>query len=123
SRMTMSVDQIGNEGDALRPDDVEVVARGRKVYIDQCSSCHGKDLEGEPNWKQWDDLCYLPAPPHDSSGHNWHHSDQHLFEITKHGVTSLAGNDYKTRMPAYAGVLSDEDAVAVLSFIKSRWSA
>ncbi|MGI9521228.1 MAG: c-type cytochrome [Hyphomicrobiaceae bacterium] len=110
-------------GATLRPDDVEVVARGRQVYIDQCGSCHGKDLEGEPNWKQRDDQGYLPAPPHDSSGHTWHHTDQHLFELTKYGLTRLAGPDYKTRMPAYAGVLSDEDIIAALSFIKSRWPA
>ena len=31
--------------------------------------------------------------------------------------------DYQTDMPTYEGVLSDDDIIAVLSFIKSTWPA
>ncbi|MDH3581358.1 MAG: cytochrome c, partial [Hyphomicrobiales bacterium] len=50
-----------------------------------------------------------------------HHPDRQLFELTKHGLSKLAGGEYKTRMPKYDGILSDKDIAAVLSFIKSRW--
>ena len=65
----------------------------------------------------------MPAPPHDRTGHTWHHSDLVLFELTKHGPQVAAGPDYESDMPAYEGVLSDEEIIAVLSFIKSRWPA
>ena len=64
----------------------------------------------------------MPAPPHDETGHTWHHPDQVLFDITKLGIVAAANlKDYKTVMPIYEGVLSDEEIIAVLSFIKSTW--
>ena len=105
----------------LVPDDPLVVERGAKVYAEHCASCHGNDLQGQPNWRARDKDGYLPAPPHDESGHTWHHSDALLFKLTKYGLSDTAGVDYKTRMPAYDGVLSDSDIVAVLSYIKSQW--
>ncbi len=108
----------------LRPDDAETVARGKAVYAENCASCHGADLEGEPNWRRPDGDGLLPAPPHDESGHTWHHSEKLLFDLTKYGLAATAGlKDHKTRMPVYDGVLSDEDIVAALSYIKSRWPA
>ena len=106
---------------SLRPDDGSVVLLGETVYRSNCAECHGQNLEGQPNWRSRDSEGYLPAPPHDASGHTWHHADELLFKITKLGTASIAGPDYKTRMPAYADVLSDEEIVAVLSYIKSRW--
>jgi hypothetical protein len=56
------------------------------------------------------------------AGHTWHHPDQLLFDITKHGVAKAAKlKDYDSAMPAFAGVLSDAEIVAVLSWIKSQW--
>lgn len=106
---------------ALTPDNVAVVERGKEVYARHCAACHGKELEGQPNWRVRDEEGYLPAPPHDATGHTWHHTDKKLFELTKYGLADLAGDDYKTQMPAYDGILSDQDIIAVLSFIKSRW--
>lgn len=107
----------------LAPDDGEVVNLGETLYSAQCASCHGKQLEGEPNWRMRDKDGYLPAPPHDETGHTWHHSDAQLIKLTKYGLSGLIGGEYKTRMPAYEGVLSDPEIIAVLSFIKSRWPA
>ncbi len=106
----------------LEPDNGTVVARGEAVYGRNCASCHGRYLEGQPEWQTPDRDGFMPAPPHDENGHTWHHPDQLLFNITKFGVVKAANlKDYKTRMPAFEGVLSDDDIVAVLSFIKSRW--
>lgn len=109
---------------ALRPDDREVVARGAAVYRAQCAACHGERLQGQPNWRERSPAGLLPAPPHDASGHTWHHPDEVLFRITKYGVGREAGlRDYRTAMPVYEGVLSDADIVAVLSWIKAQWPA
>lgn len=106
----------------LEPDNRTVMARGEAVYARNCASCHGNNLEGQPDWQTRDEDGFMPAPPHDESGHTWHHPDQLLFNITKLGVVKAANlKDYKTRMPAFEGILSDDDIIAVLSFIKSRW--
>jgi mono/diheme cytochrome c family protein len=105
----------------LDPGDRQLVQRGAEVYVAQCASCHGAELEGQANWRQRQANGRLPAPPHDESGHTHHHHDELLMKLTKHGPAALAGNSYESDMPAYAGVLSDADIRAVLSYIKSTW--
>lgn len=106
----------------LRPDDAAVVAEGRTVYRQHCASCHGAALEGEANWRTPDADGYLPAPPHDRTGHTWHHPEELLFRITRLGTVKAANlPDHKSRMPGFEGVLDDDEIVAVLSFIKSTW--
>lgn len=108
----------------LRPDDAATVALGKKVYDAQCASCHGAQLQGQPNWQTRDAQGRLPAPPHDATGHTWHHPDELLFRITKLGVAKAANlQGYDSAMPAYEGKLSDEEIVAALSWIKSQWPA
>jgi len=106
--------------------DVEAraIERGEPLYQQHCASCHGVQLEGQPDWRSRKADGRLPAPPHDMSGHTWHHSDEQLFRITKHGLTPpLAPEGYESDMPAFADVLTDAEIRAVLAFIKSRWPA
>lgn len=103
------------------PADPQLVALGRTVYDAHCASCHGRNLEGEPNWRQPLAAGGLPAPPHDATGHTWHHPDQLLFDYTKKGGAALAPADFQSNMPGFAGVLEDREIWAVLAFIKSRW--
>lgn len=106
----------------LLPNDAEVVALGREVYDVNCASCHGADLEGQPDWRSPGPDGRLPAPPHDETGHTWHHDGDTLFQLTKYGLADLIGDpDYDSNMPAYEGVLSDDEIIAVLSYIKSTW--
>ena len=106
----------------LDTSDAKVLATGKAVYAQHCAACHGARLEGQSRWRERDASGRLPAPPHDASGHTWHHPDEVLFNITKHGVAKAANlKDYDSAMPAYAGVLSDAEIVAVLSWIKSQW--
>ena len=94
---------------------------GRHVYAENCASCHGTELEGQPNWKRRLESGRMPAPPHDETGHTWHHSDADLFRLTKEGVAAVIGVDYETDMPAFGGVLTDEEILAALVYIKSTW--
>jgi len=104
--------------DANNPDQVAV---GKAVYVANCASCHGVALEGQPNWRGRLPDGKLPAPPHDASGHTWHHADEQLFKVTKYGTAAIAGPDYKTDMLPYADILSDEEIWSVLAYIKSTW--
>jgi mono/diheme cytochrome c family protein len=106
----------------LRPDDPEVIARGETVYRGHCASCHGVRLEGQPHWRERDAAGRFPAPPHDASGHTWHHPDDLLFRLTKYGVAKASNlKDYDSAMPAFEGVLTDAEIIAVLSWIKAQW--
>jgi mono/diheme cytochrome c family protein len=107
----------------LKPDNPRVVALGERIYRQDCASCHGADLEGQPNWRTRLANGRLPAPPHDETGHTWHHSDAVLFHITKEGPAAFAGGNYESDMPGYGDVLSDAEIIAVLSYIKSTWPA
>jgi mono/diheme cytochrome c family protein len=108
---------LGNRNDAS----AATVALGRSVYQAHCARCHGANLEGQPAWQQPLPSGRMPAPPHDASGHTWHHSDRLLFEITKHGTAVVVGGGYESDMPGFRDLLSDEQISAVLAFIKSTW--
>jgi mono/diheme cytochrome c family protein len=101
--------------------DPKLLARGEAVYRQHCAACHGVQLEGQMDWKSRDARGRLPAPPHDESGHTWHHDDEVLFEVTKYGLGKHAPAGYQSDMPAFGDRLSDDEIVAVLAYIKSRW--
>lgn len=99
----------------------EVISQGRQIYVDQCAACHGADLEGQPDWRSPLPSGRLPAPPHDASGHTWHHPDDVLFRIVKEGTAAIVVGGYESDMPGLGGVLSDAEIRAVLAYIKSTW--
>jgi mono/diheme cytochrome c family protein len=95
---------------------------GEKVYVKHCAACHGAKLEGQPDWQKRLPSGRMAAPPHDETGHTWHHPDEVLFGITKHGmVPPYAPPGYPSDMPAFNGVLSDDEIRAVLAYIESHW--
>ena len=101
--------------------DAELVALGRQVYADECASCHGSTLKGQPDWRQRLPSGRLPAPPHDETGHTWHHPDTMLFEMTKYGVQKYGPPGYQSDMVPFEGILSDREIWAALAFIKDTW--
>ena len=103
------------------PGDAAQVARGKVAYELHCASCHGAKLEGQPNWREKLANGRLPAPPHDETGHTWHHSDQLLFNITRNGIENYAPPGHQSDMPAFRGRLADAEIWAVLAYIKSAW--
>jgi mono/diheme cytochrome c family protein len=103
--------------------DAAQVALGEVVYRSHCASCHGANLEGQPDWRSRLPTGRLPAPPHDESGHTWHHPDDVLFRIVKEGPAFYESLGVPTDMPAFQETLSDRDIATVLAYIKSRWPA
>jgi len=105
------------------PGNTRQVALGLAVYAKHCAACHGAKLEGQPNWRDRLSNGRMPAPPHDETGHTWHHPDGVLFGITKDGLVpgKYAPKGYQSDMPAFGGVLTDEEIWAVLAYIKSTW--
>jgi len=113
--LLISTPHASAAGDAAR------IKLGQTLYGEHCASCHGKNLEGQPNWKVAKPDGRLPAPPHDATGHTWHHPGNQLFEITKKGTEALIGGTYRSDMIGFADVLSDDEIRAVLAYIESTW--
>ena len=113
----------GETATFIDPSDAALVMRGKTIYASHCAACHGAKLEGQPDWRMRLSNGRLPAPPHDASGHTWHHPDKVLIDIIKNGLVpgKTAPDGYQSDMPAYAGLLSDEEVAAVLAYIKSHW--
>ena len=108
----------------IDPHDQDLVAAGQPIYAEACAECHGDKLQGETgDWRMRKENGTLPAPPHDETGHTWHHADQILFDYTKLGGAGIAPPGFKSGMPPFEGILSDREIVAVLAFIKSTWPA
>jgi mono/diheme cytochrome c family protein len=101
--------------------DAERVANGKIVYENNCAACHGANLEGEPDWKSRDENGYLRAPPHDETGHTWHHPDMQLFAIVALGSEAVVGNGYKSRMMGFREILTEQEVLDVMAYIKSTW--
>ncbi len=106
----------------IDPGDAQQVALGKRLYATACASCHGASLEGQPNWQRRLPNGRLPAPPHDASGHTWHHSDAFLMRVTLLGPAAYA-EGYLTDMPAFRDTLSEREVAAILAYIKSEWPA
>ena len=98
---------------------------GETLYGAHCASCHGVNLEGQPNWTVADENGVLPAPPHDETGHTWHHDNQLLFDYTflggqaalaRRGVTGFTSG-----MPGFEAVLTEAEVWSILAYIQSTW--
>lgn len=89
------------------------IEEGKVVYNQYCASCHGVNGEGQANWQYPNDAGVLPAPPHDDSGHTWHHPDTQLLAVIANG---------RNTMPAFQGTLTAAQQEAVLAYIKTFWS-
>ncbi len=107
--------------EAPRQREARQIALGQSVYASNCAQCHGKQLQGQPDWQTPLANGRLPAPPHDASGHTWHHSDEVIFNVTRNGLKPYAGESYESDMPAFTGTLKDDEIRAVVEFIKSTW--
>ncbi len=104
----------------------EAIARGQIVYAKSCAVCHGVNLEGQENWRIMNADGTFPAPPHDIEGHTWHHDDQLLFDFTKLGgeaaMAARGVDGFKSGMPGFGDVLTDEQINDVWAYIKSTWT-
>ncbi|WP_425098093.1 c-type cytochrome [Tropicibacter sp. S64] len=102
-------------------EDAARVQSGAALYADHCAACHGADLAGQPDWQVQKADGYLSAPPHDETGHTWHHADPLLIDIVTRGTEAIVGGTYKSEMMGFAEVLNEAEILDVLAYIKSTW--
>lgn len=102
----------------------QATALGGDLYDQHCAACHGANLEGDPDWRQHGPDGRFPAPPHDETGHTWHHGNAMLFDYTRRGGQAYLddlGVRFDSGMPAFGAILSDAEIEAILAFIRSTW--
>ncbi len=119
----LNVARAGGADGLQMPSDVDIAA-GAALYAENCAACHGANLEGQEDWRSPGDDGRLPPPPHDETGHTWHHGDQLLFEYTKLGGRALMaaqGLEFDSGMPSFGDQLSDQEIWNILGYIKSTW--
>ena len=101
--------------------DKAAIKLGQTIYKNKRASCHGISLEGQIGWQTEIVDGRRLAPPHDETGHTWHHPAELLYNMTKYGFEEMLGKKYPNNMPVYKDILSDGELLAVLGYIKSTW--
>ncbi len=97
------------------------VAEGAAIYNDNCAACHEESGEGAPNWQRQNADKTYPAPPHDLTGHTWHHGDGHLYRTVRDGGGAFVSPGFKSAMPAFGDRLDPLEIRAVIACLKSLW--
>jgi cytochrome c oxidase cbb3-type subunit II len=88
-------------------------AKGRDLYLAQCSACHQPSGEGLPS----------VFPPLQGSGVvNKDDARKHI-DIVLHGMQGAraGGVVYAAAMPPFADVLSDADIADIIDYERSSW--
>ncbi|WP_181832618.1 c-type cytochrome [Bosea caraganae] len=98
----------------IEPLSHERLEAGFALYRQHCASCHGAFLAGAPGWQA--DASLPPAL--NETGHAFNHSDLDLFQRVAAGARAPGG---RISMPAFRGVLGDDEIVTVLSYIAAWW--
>lgn len=95
---------------------------GQTVYTSYCAACHGAQGQGQfPDAPmQPDDTGRIGAPPHNETGHTWHHEDELLIQIIREG--GMGSPEMFYPMPPFGEILSDEQITAVIAYIKTLWT-
>lgn len=109
--------QTAPEALPIMPEIVDL-PQGAALYAESCASCHGAELEGQPNWLTPGADGVLPAPPHVDSGHTWHHSDAALYNYTALGgdeVMARMGVAFDSGMPGFADTLTPQEIWNILA--------
>ena len=104
--------------------EVEAPRTGRELFASNCAACHGAAGEGHPDWRIKNADGTLPPPPLNGDGHTWHHADGLLYRIVSQGGKSLeipGDPSFKSAMPAFGDLLSHEEIIEVLAYVKSLW--
>lgn len=122
--LTSSACSLAGESAVIAPaaQDSDLYRLGQTVYNTQCASCHGVNGEGQfPNAPlERDSTGRYGAPPHDDTGHTWHHDDDLIRRIIREGGMGDPVNFYV--MPALGSTLSEGEIEAVIAYIKTMWT-
>lgn len=95
------------------PPPAAVMARGERIYGQQCAQCHGEAGEGQAG----------AFPPLAGNRAVLLHDPTNLVRTVLQGgyLPATAGNPRPHGMPPFMQVLGDEDVAAVITFVRNAW--
>ncbi len=88
------------------------IARGAKLYKENCVQCHRDNAQGTPDWHKRDASGNYPPPPLNGTAHTWHHPKSLLVELIRDGSKI---------MPAFGAKLGDEEITDIIYWFQSLW--
>lgn len=95
----------------------EQVEQGKKVFKENCSTCHGDKAQGTINWKVAGADGKYPPPPLNGTAHAWHHSMDALRRTVREGGIPLGGV-----MPPFKDKLDAQQIDAAIAYFQSQWN-
>lgn len=102
--------------------DESAIKAGELLYGQYCATCHGASGQGQfpeaPNMP--DATGRYGAPPHNPDGHTWHHDDALLLRYVRDG--GMGDPDSFYPMPAFGALLTDQQIISIIGFIKTLWT-
>jgi mono/diheme cytochrome c family protein len=109
-------DTVKTESVIHRVRDVAQIARGGKIFQQNCASCHGEQAQGAPNWHTPGADGKYPAPALNGTAHTWHHPMAALKHTINQGTLAIGGN-----MPGWKDKLTAGEIDDVLAWIQAKW--
>lgn len=98
----------------------ELIRRGQERFNIYCSVCHGLTGDGQGMvGKRWTSpVANLHDPKYSDPSTNLG-KDGYLFNVLRHGVPFPNTKNEALRMPAYGHSVTEEDAWAIISYIRT----
>jgi copper transport protein len=92
------------------PATAESIARGRMLFQNNCTICHGESGKGDGPA-----AATLEIPPANLYDHIPYHPDTFFFNVISKGLSGI--------MPAFEGQISEEDRWNILNYLRATFSA
>lgn len=97
--------------------DLNRVARGAKLYQENCAQCHGPQAQGHPDWQRARSQGFSAAPPLNGSGTDIKLTRSAMVKVIKKG----AKHKGVMVMPAWQGRVSNEQILDIISWYQALW--
>ena len=107
------------QADAGRMFDVERIARGARLFQENCAQCHGPEAQGHPDWERGRKEGFAAAPPLNGTGTDITLSKTRMMDIIRNGLKQKG----EPVMPAWIGRVSDQDIEDVITWYQALWPA
>lgn len=93
---------------------MEVMARGARVFQENCAICHGPEAQGHPDWQT---PGVAAAPPLNGTGNDWKRKRAELVAVIKTGVK----RKNEQVMPGWEGRMSEQEIDDVITWFQALW--